>query len=180
MGIPIMESFAEADGRFSDEQIVSVAGIVQSVRMKTTRNNSMMAYVVLEDDSASIEMLAFSNVLDQFGALLRENSAVVISGKLSVRDEKEPQLIVNRVRPIGEAVQAVQETAPQTLYLRLASQTDPRLPKVKAILAMFPGSEKTVLFFADTRTRLGTACAPRDDMLAELADLLGTDSVVRK
>ena len=176
----IMTSFAEADGRFADEQIVSVAGIVQSVRMKTTRNNSMMAYVVLEDDSASIEMLAFSGVLDQFGGLLRENSAVVISGKLSVRDEKEPQLIVNRVRPIGEAVQAVQETTPQTLYLRLASQSDPRLGKVKAILAMFPGSEKTVLFFADTRTRLGTACAPRDDMLAELANLLGADSVVRK
>ena len=176
----IMTSFDEGDGRFSDEQIVSIAGIVQSVRTKTTRNNSLMAYVVLEDDTASIEMLAFSNVLDQFSALLKENSAVVISGRLSVRDEKEPQLIVNRVRPIGEVARTTQETGPQTLYLRLASQSDPRLGKVKAILSMFPGAEKTVLFFADTRTRLGTACTPRDDMLRELADLLGADSVVLK
>ena len=176
----IMTSFSEADGRFFDEQIVSVAGIVQSVRTKTTRSNSMMAYIVLEDDSASIEMLAFSNVLDQFSALLKENSAVVVSGKLSVRDEKEPQLIVNRVRPIGEVAKAAPEAASRTLYLRLDSRTDPRLGKVKAILSMFPGSGKTVLFFADTRTRMGTACAPRDDMLGELSRLLGADSVVLK
>ena len=178
----IMSSFSEDDGRFSDEQIVSIAGIVQSVRMKTTRNHSMMAYVVLEDDAAAMELLVFSNALDQFGSLLSENSAVVVTGKLSVRDEKEPQMIVNRVRPIGEvAEQAPQAPAAgQTLYLRLSSQTDPRLAKVRAILNMFPGQGKTVLFFADTRTCYGTKCAPRGDMLRELSDLLGADSVVLK
>ena len=178
----IMQSFSDGDGRFSDEQIVSVAGIVQSVRMKTTRNHSMMAYVVLEDDSAAMELLAFSNILDQFGSYLSENSAVVITGRLSVRDEKEPQMIVNRVRPIGEVAALAPEApaAEQTLYLRLPCQDDPRLRKVRAILGMFPGQGKTVLFFADTRTRYGTKCAVRDDMLAELTALLGADSVVLK
>ena len=50
-----------------DDEIVSVAGIVQAVKMKSTRNNSMMAYVTVEDDTASMEMLAFSNVLNQYG-----------------------------------------------------------------------------------------------------------------
>ena len=176
----IMSSFSDDDGRFSDEQIVSVAGIVQSVRTKTTRNHSMMAYVVLEDDAAAIEMLAFSNALEQYGPLLSENSAVVVTGRLSVRDEKEPQMIVNRVRPIGEVADSTPAPVPpaQTLYLRLSGQDDPRLRKVKAILSMFPGQGKTVLFFADTRTRYGTKCAVRADMLAELSDLLGADSVV--
>ena len=44
-----------------DEQIVSIAGIVQSVKMKTTRNNSMMAYVTVEDDTAAIEMLVWES-----------------------------------------------------------------------------------------------------------------------
>ena len=39
-----------------------------------------MAYVTLEDDTASVEMLAFSNVLSQFGGYLRENQPVVIVG----------------------------------------------------------------------------------------------------
>ena len=178
----IMTSFSDADGRFSDEQIVSIAGIVQSVRTKTTRNHSMMAYIVLEDDTAAIEMIAFSNALDQYGACLRENSAVVVVGKLSVREEKEPQIIVNRARPIGEGV--IEEAAPvperKTLYLRLTSQEDTRLRKVRAILSMFPGSSKVVLFFADTRTCYGTACTFRQDMLEELSSLLGGENVVLK
>ncbi len=178
----IMTSFSEADGRFSDEQIVSIAGIVQSVRTKTTRNHSMMAYIVLEDDTAAIELIAFSNALDQYGACLRENSAVVVVGKLSVREEKEPQLIVNRARPIAEG--AAEEAAPmverRTLYLRLDSQADSRLRKVRAILSMFPGGSKVVLFFADNRTCYGTACTLRQDMLSELSSLLGTENVVLK
>ncbi len=177
----IMASFAEADGQFLDEQIVSIAGIVQSVRMKTTRNHSMMAYIMLEDDTGAMELLAFSNTLEQYGTYLKENSAVILVGKLSVRDEKEPQMIVNRARPIGDGETAGQ-AAPQqqTLYLRLRSQNDPNLRKVKAILSMFPGEGKTVLFFADTRIRYGSTCSPRQDMLEELAALLGPDSVVLK
>ena len=83
-----------------DESIVSVAGIIQKVRLKTTRNNSMMAYVTLEDDTGSMELLTFSNVLTQFGSLVQEGAAVVVIGRLSIRDEKDPQVVVNRVRSI--------------------------------------------------------------------------------
>ncbi len=176
----IMTSFSEGDGQFSDEQIVSIAGIVQSVRMKTTRNGSMMAYVVLEDDTSSMELLAFSNVLDSYGAYLKENSAIIVIGKLSVRDEKEPQIIVNRARPIGEAGEEAPNLPQQTLYLRLPTQSDPRLRKMKAILAMFPGEQRVVLFFADTRTRYGAKCSTRRDMLDELSAILGQDNVVLK
>ena len=47
-------SLMSEDSTYADDSIISVAGIVQSVKMKTTRNNSMMAYVTLEDDTSSI------------------------------------------------------------------------------------------------------------------------------
>ena len=182
-----MGAFVEEDSRFQDDQIVSVAGIVQSMKMKTTRNNSMMAYVTVEDDTASMEMLAFSNVLSQNGSYLREGAAVVIVGRLSLREDKEPQIVINRVRPITDYSQAPQEpeiqTAPSragTLYLRLPDQHDPRVRKVKAILNMFPGSGTGVLFFADTKKRMGTHCGIQDVMLQELEGLLGKENVVVK
>ena len=95
-------ALTDEESTYRDDQIVSVAGIVQSVKMKTTRNNSMMAYVTVEDDTASIEMLAFSNVLSQYGSYLKENQPVVVTGRLSIRDEKEPQIVVNRARPISD------------------------------------------------------------------------------
>ena len=170
---------------FQDDQIVSVAGIVQAVKMKTTRNNSMMAYVTVEDDTAAMEMLAFSNVLGQFGSYLRENSPVVITGRLSLRDDKEPQIVINRARPISDYAEENPEPAAPvprggTLYLRLPGEEDLRYPKVRAILNMFPGSGSAVVFFENTRQRRGTRCGFADSMLRELERLLGKENVVLK
>ncbi len=195
--VPISALLSEENG-YRDEQIVSVAGIVQTVKMKTTRNQSMMAYVTLEDDTASLELLAFSNVLSQYGGYLRENSPVVITGRLSLRDDKDPQIVINRARPISDYADGPppepedpyerrhtprrQEPVRQqgTLYLRLASESDPNYPKVRAILKMFPGTEQAVVFFADTRLRRGARCAIDERMLRELRSRLGESNVVVK
>ena len=178
----------EEDSGIEDDQIVSVAGIVQNVKMKTTRNNSMMSYVTVEDDTASMEMLAFSNVLNQYGGYLRENSAVVITGRLSLRDDKEPQIVINRARPISDyadgSAQPPEQPRPAaqsgTLYLRLPSETGTLFPKIRAILNMFPGDSTAVVYFADTRQRRGTRCALDSRMLGELKNLLGEENVVIK
>ncbi len=171
-----------------DDEIVSVAGIVQNVKMKTTRNNSMMAYVTVEDDTASMEMLAFSNVLSQYGSYLKENFPVVVTGRLSLRDEKEPQIVINRARPITDFAQ-MQEAAPEPpkqnplsgkLYLKLSGEQDPAYGKVRAILNMFPGENPVVLYFADTGVRRGTKCVLAESMMNELKNVLGNGNVVLK
>ena len=177
----------DEESPFQDDQTVSVAGIVQSVKMKTTRNNSMMAYVTVEDDTASMEMLAFSNVLSQYGGYLRENMPVVITGRLSRRDEKEPQIVINRARPISDYAHGDPEPNPQEeplpagkLYLRLPTETGKLFPKVRAILNMFPGDNGVVVYFADTKCRRGSRCALREPMLRELKNVLGEGNVVVK
>ena len=205
--VPIGDLMSE-ESRYQDDQIVSVAGIVQEFKMKTTRNNSVMAYLTVEDDTAALEMLAFSNVLNQYGGYLKENSPVVITGRLSLRDDKDPQIVVNRARLITDFKQqqedalyegtregplhagpgerpeapAVQtfRTLEGTLYLRLPGEAGKLFPKVKAMLNMFPGDSKTVLYFEDTRVRRGTHCALREDLLSELKNVLGEANVVLK
>jgi len=177
----------DEESRFEDDQILSVAGIVQTVKMKTTRNNSMMAYVTLEDDTAAIEMLAFSNVLNQYGGYLREGSPVVITGRLSLRDDKEPQMVINRARPISDFENVQPEPQPQpaaprrgTLYLRLPTEQGRLFPKIRAILNMFPGDSGAVIYFADTKQRRGTRCAIMENMVQELKNVLGEENVVLK
>ena len=172
----ILQSFETADGVFRDEQITRIAGIIETVRMKTTRNNSMMAYVTLEDDTASIELLVFSNVIAKSGNYLKENTPVVVEGRLSVRDEKAPQMVVNEVRLLTD----VARKEPQKLYLKLTSEGCLADRKTRAILNMFPGSLQAVLYYADSGVRRGTTCSVREDMLTELRALLGENSVVLK
>ena len=191
--VPISALTGE-ESQFQDEQIVSIAGIVQTIKMKMTRNNSMMAYVTVEDDTASIELIVFSNALNEHGGYLRENAPVVVVGKLSVREDKEPQIIVNRVRPMSDFADPAQRKVMEqfiphaqpvrplegTLYLRLPTENTPLQRKVRAILNMFPGENPAVLFFADTRLRRGTRCQLQQNMLDELRNVLGEANVVLK
>ncbi len=57
----ILEDFAQEGGptRFADDQRITICGIVTSSKTKTTKNNSLMAYVTVEDDTASMELLCF-------------------------------------------------------------------------------------------------------------------------
>lgn len=181
----ILESFAEHTEQFQDEQVVSVAGIVQGVKMKTTRNQSMMAYVTLEDDTGAMELLTFSNSLNQYGALLYETSAVVISGRLSIRDDKDPQMVVNRVWNLADfdaagmkRQQTAQELAGKTLYLKIDRTGQKGSEKLMPVLNMFPGKTKTVLFYADTGVKLVGRCMPEEILLDELTALLGEKNVV--
>ena len=186
--VPIGQLMGE-ESAYRDEQIVSIAGVVQSVKMKTTRNNSMMAYVTLEDDTASIEMLAFSNTLSQYGNYLRENAPVVIVGKLSMRDDKDPQIVVNRACPMSDYTEQnrlmEQMSGPSvqkegTLYLRLPTEEGTLFGKIRAILGMFPGESPVVVYFADTKQRRGSRCALDSRMLPELKRVLGEENVVIK
>ena len=190
--VPIAALTGE-DSRFQDEQIVSIAGIVQTVKMKITRSNTMMAYVTIEDDTASIELIVFSNALNEHGGYLRENAAVVVVGRLSLREDKEAQIIVNRVRPISdfsdphvrpilnELVPPRQEPAEGgTLYLRLSTEDCKEYRKVRAIINMFPGNSQVVIFFADTRRRMAGRCLLRNAMISELKNVLGEANVILK
>lgn len=177
-----MQSLEDHDGVYQDEQVVSIAGIVQTAKMKTTRNQSLMAYVTLEDNTGSMELLVFSSTLNQYGSLIHEGAAVVVSGRISIREDKDPQMVVNRVWAIGDVQAAQQDAAPQyhTLYLRVARTGQKGEQKLLPILHMFPGKLKTVIYYADTGVRRGGTCAPQEVMLQELRELLGEKNVVLK
>jgi len=174
----VLSSFRDEEGprQYSDGQDVVLAGVVSSVRTKTTKNNTLMAYVVLEDDTASIESLCFSRVLSDAGAYLKANEPVAIQGKLSVRDEKEPQLMADRVLPLAGAKPAAEG---RTLWVKLPDGGG-HLAWLKRLLNMFPGQDKAVIYLASERKKLQAWCIHHPALLAELSEVLGGENVVMK
>ena len=188
LGVPaigtVLADFAQEGGptRFSDGQRVTLCGVVTSSKTKTTKNNSLMAYVTVEDDTAAMELLCFSRVLDTCGAYLRENQAVVVKGKLSVRDEKAPQLMCDSVEPLerlGEGAPPPPEK-PKTLYLKFPSLQDPSVRHMKLVFAMFPGTEPVKMVMADTRKVYAARVLLRPALVEEAKETLGEENVVVK
>ncbi len=176
----ILSDFDQEDGprEYRDGQRVSIAGVISTYRTRTTRNNTLMAYVTLEDDTASIELICFSRTLNDSGSFIRENAAILAEGKISARDEKEPQLMVDSIRPLSGLEASA--GGGKTLYLRLPSREDPRLRKVRLALSFFPGESQVVLYFEDCKKRVGSRCEIRPVLIDDLKERLGEENVVVK
>ena len=193
----INEDFVQEGGptSFQDEQRITVAGIVTAYRTKATRSGSLMAYATVEDDTASIELLCFSRTLEKYGRLLGEGSAVLIQGKLSVRDEKPPQILCDEVRsltghqsgggpgpepsaPERQGRPGVQVLEGKVLWLRVPSKSHPALAHINRVISMFPGQTPARLVFTDTGKRMGTTCLLGKSLVEELVEALGKENVV--
>ncbi len=183
---PMMSDFRRENGpvRFRDGQKVTLAGVITSAKMKTTKSNTLMAYVTLEDDTGDVELLVFSRTLGECGDLLKEGTAVFAEGRISVRDEKAPQIMCDKVRSLTGKNPAVQAPgiAPEgrKLYLKIPSQTVPVFQKISKLFLMFPGTERVILYIEDSGRRLGGAAMLHPAMLDQLREWLGDDAVVVK
>ena len=186
----ILEDFAQEGGptRFADDQRIILCGVVTASKTKTTKNNSLMAYVTVEDDTASMELLCFARVLDACGAYLKENQAVVVRGRLSVRDEKAPQVLADSVYPLSTVKGGTPPPAPkgekllegQTLYLKFPSLDHPAVRHMKLVFNMFPGTTPVRMVMADTRKVYAASVLLHRALVEEARETLGAENVVVK
>ena len=184
----ILADFAQEGGptRFADDQRITVCGIVTSSKTKTTKNNSLMAYVTVEDDTAAMELLCFARVLESCGPYLKENQAVVVKGRLSVRDEKAPQILCDSAYPLtadgpGAPAEAGEpKAAGQVLYLKFPSLEDPSVRHMKLVFQMFPGTTAVKMVMADTRKVYATHAKLLPALIQEARETLGDENVVVK
>lgn len=73
-----------------------VAGMINKIRTIFTKKNEQMAFVELEDISGVTELLVFPRTYRDYKHFLQENAAVVLHGKMSVRDD-DHKIIVDSI-----------------------------------------------------------------------------------
>ena len=138
----------------------------------------------MEDDTGSIELLCFSRTLEQSGAYLKEGLAVAVRGKLSLREDKPPQILCDSAvlleSALPDAAAAPAGGKKQTLYLKFPSLTSPELRHMKLVFTMFPGKDVVKLVMADSRKVLQGYLGLHDALLAECREVLGAENVVLK
>ncbi len=185
IGAIITDAASESEKKtYPDGAVVTVAGVVQSSRTRTTKSNTLMSYINLEDDSGAMELIAFQRALDTGSVYIKDNAPIIVRGRISMRDEKEPQLMVDSIRPISDLgklkPEAPQINAESKLWVKLWSGDDPLFKRIELILTMFPGQQQLIIYFEREKRRVGARCLIHPSLVAELQELCGSDNVVLK
>ncbi|MEW5768030.1 MAG: DNA polymerase III subunit alpha [bacterium] len=120
-----------------DGDLVTVGGIVASVKEQTTKRGNQMAYVGLEDLTGPAELLIFD--YQEFKSEITLDRIILVEGKVNRKGEKqEIKIEPQRIIPLSEAAQHLAKVA----HIRLSTPglEEDTLLKLKQLLTKFKGS----------------------------------------
>jgi DNA-directed DNA polymerase III (polc) len=84
-----------------------IGGMITTKTIKTTRNNSMMAFIMLEDLFGVVEVIIFPRDFEKFKGMLDPDQKIFVRGKVTVEEEKAAKLICQEIIPFDEIPQEV-------------------------------------------------------------------------
>ena len=82
-----------------DGQVVTVGGLVTSMRTLVTKKGDQMAFVELDDTTATIEVIVFANALAAVRSVLHPDAVVMVKGRVDRKSEGEVKLVAFELAP---------------------------------------------------------------------------------
>ncbi len=173
--------FTSVEGGLKDGENVRICAVISNRKNKTTRSNTQMAFLKVEDAYGAIEVLVFPKILTQFSGVLQEENIVMLDAKVSLREDEEPKLLLEKA-VLLDMVNPPQKQ--QVLYIKLSERTQEVLNLYKTSISDFKGNTPVCLYFEKTGERL---MAPEDmrinptvDAINALKQCFGEKNVVLK
>jgi DNA polymerase-3 subunit alpha len=177
-----------------DRQYVKVAGMITSITFKTTKRNDRMAFITLEDKYGEIECIFFANQLERHADMVSEDNAICVEGNISLREDEDSKLIVNKVTLLIENgaqnisagnIIKIKKELPKSfskIYLRFPDLICDEVSDVKRLISENRGST-SVIFYDTSKKAYQSYDGAMDlniDTYNRLIDILGEENVVPK
>ncbi len=174
--VPVAELESRRDG-----EVLTVGGLVGSLKQLTTKKGEPMVFARLDDLSGSVEVVVFNSVYGSARDLLEPDALLLVKGRVDHKQEGETKLIAMEVA-------ALDQTLPSNeVRLRVDARVAPAgvIRELATIVRDFPGDSRV---FVDVEMTEGCRTfalgpsfkvAPEPDFYAEIVALLGESAVSR-
>ena len=175
--VQVLQEYAEdEEWEKFDRMNVTLGGMIIETRMNTTKANKLMCFITLEDLYGTIECLVFPRIYDRLARMIQNDTVVVIRGTLSLREDEEPKLLVEDIRPLDSAESTpLAPERPKRLYLKIENRA--LTPMAQNLLREHPGSMVVRAVIQGTVYELPLRVTPDGELIKALENLLGGGSV---
>ncbi|MCQ2567884.1 MAG: DNA polymerase III subunit alpha, partial [Mogibacterium sp.] len=96
------ESLVVNTSRFGDGDRVIMAGMLTGIKTMITKRNEEMARLQIEDYDGIIGAIVFPKVYVRRKHLIQNDQIVGISGRIQLRDEQDPEILIEDVVPVEQ------------------------------------------------------------------------------
>lgn len=122
-----------------NDKMVTICGLITSVKQIPTKKDptKFIKFVTVEDLTGKIEIVCFNKKLQEYDAFLQPEQKVIISGKVSRRDEESVSLILENAKPVENSNIFTLELLEEITYEELVA--------LKDILVAHNGSDPVII-----------------------------------
>jgi DNA polymerase-3 subunit alpha len=178
---------------FSDRSRVVLAGVINNLKRKSTKNGNLMAFITLEDLEGTVEIIAFPKVYEKCKEMIKKDEIIIVEGHLDVAEGKT-KVIAEKITFLKEYIKN-KKPAPKTkeknynfskkLHLEIiAGKNEPDLlKKLKELFHDYPGKSQVVLHFRDKDKTILHAIDKKysvnidDKFMEEIRNVLGNKKI---
>lgn len=178
----ILSANEDADSaKYFESRVVELVGIMSGIRRRSTKQKKMMAGAYLEDLYGTIELIIFPGVYQKCELLLVNDTIVRVTGKVDIREDEPPQLLVENIAPY-EKEDA--KFSGKKLYVRIPKDMGEDTERLKRILRTSPGAEPVNIVVEKTGERIKTSNGLKvsltGSLINNLVSTFGNENVVVK
>lgn len=121
------------------DKMVTICGLITSVKQIPTKKDptKFIKFVTIEDLSGKIEVVCFNKIIQQFDEYLQSEQKVILSGKVSRRDEESVSILADSVKPVENSNIFTLELLEEISYEELVA--------LKDILVRYNGSDPVIV-----------------------------------
>ncbi len=168
----------------NDRREVWIMGVVNSKKVIRTKAGATMAFIQLEDLTASLEGVVFATVYEKCSKVLENSDIVVIRGEVSIREDEAPKVLCQTVESITDFKPANQELVQKTVYIKVNNREDAKIPQVIDIINSQSGSDK-VMFYSQQDNKYfvienASKTLATNQLKAQLEAVIGVGNVIIK
>ena len=182
-----MISMKEENDFSKDGKQVKYAGIITSVKKKYTKNNTIMAFVTVEDLYGSTEIIVFDSCYNRSSAVLLEDNIVLVDGRLSIREEDDVKIVANSITDFETVAKQAQETEtvmkqeqrPKVLILDIQNASEEQKSRLRGAIRFFMGDRNNIAIKVQDKEGLKPCGAIylNEEILKEFKEILGEENV---
>lgn len=165
-----------------DGQRVSVAGLVSGFKVRQLKNNNLMGAGFVEGIDGSVPITVFAAALAEFRPLLTSGEPIVISGRISEREDRDTEIVVDRVEKIPESAKGIPASKYKSgLYLKVKNTECGEFMKIKGVLERFHGNTPVFIYCTEQKKKLEAPdrlkITPSEPLFTALKGILGEENV---
>lgn len=170
-------------GKLGDGKRVTIAGLINSLKVRQLKNNTLMASGQIEDIYSSVNITVFSKVYEMYRELLNSGEPVIFTGRISEREDRETELLCEKVEPLPRGAQNMKaaKKIKSGLYVKIPDTASDEFEKLKALLSFHKGNNPVYIVCTKDNRRLAAPeslfidwCEPLN---RKLSALLGEENV---